>query len=148
MKKFLRKIIAVTSDKNQNEIVIQKLALDSEENYDESKISQDEIYISAVYNSGLFLESWYKEMNPDVEGSSSDALEHYYFNGYKEGRSPNYLFDPVWYLSNNIDVKNANKVERNGLKKTTACMKEPCMNLHGRYDTMRCKIQTMSDLCR
>jgi hypothetical protein len=106
MKKFLKKIIASTGYKNQEKIVIQKLG-ETQETYQQIEISQDEVFISAIYHSGIFSETWYKEMNPDVEGAGSAVLEHYYFNGYKEGRSPSYLFDPIWYLENNKDVKNA-----------------------------------------
>ena len=105
MKPFLKKIISKISYKNEKVIDSQKMAVESPEIFQQIEISQDEVLISAIYHSGLFSESWYKTMNPDVNGAGSTILEHYYFNGYKEGRSPSYLFDPVWYLENNNDVK-------------------------------------------
>ncbi|WP_445363362.1 glycoside hydrolase family 99-like domain-containing protein [Microbulbifer sp. ANSA003] len=63
--------------------------------------------IEVVYFSGLFDHDWYLETNPDVAESGVNPLEHYYFNGYKEGRTPNYLFDPAWYLSAYPDVLDA-----------------------------------------
>lgn len=63
--------------------------------------------IDVVYTSGLFDPEWYLESNPDVAESGINPLEHYYFNGFKEGRSPNYLFDPIWYLSKYSDVEQA-----------------------------------------
>ncbi len=63
--------------------------------------------IEAVFNSGLFDAQWYLESNPDVAEAGINPLEHYYFNGYKEGRTPNYLFDPTWYLNAYTDIAEA-----------------------------------------
>ncbi len=63
--------------------------------------------IDSIYNSGLFSEEWYLSANPDIAISNENPLEHYFFNGVKEGRSPSYLFDPKWYLIQNPDVNSS-----------------------------------------
>jgi hypothetical protein len=70
-------------------------------------LNQDERILLILSDSGLFVEKWYLRANQDVKDSGLSALEHYYFNGYQEGRQPCYLFDPLWYLENNLDVKNS-----------------------------------------
>ncbi len=64
--------------------------------------------LETIYHSGLFCREWYLKTNPDVAKSNEDPLEHYYFNGISEGRTPSYLFDPTWYLNQNEDVKSSN----------------------------------------
>jgi len=63
--------------------------------------------VEIIYHSGLFDDEWYLQTNPDVAESGVNPLEHYYFNGSQEGRSPSYLFHPGWYLEQNPDVKEA-----------------------------------------
>lgn len=69
-----------------------------------SEISQA---IEKIANSGLFDEEWYLQSNPDVAETGVVPLEHFYFNGFKEGRSPSYLFDSAWYLATYQDVADA-----------------------------------------
>jgi glycosyltransferase involved in cell wall biosynthesis len=61
--------------------------------------------LQMIYSSGLFDAEWYVITNPDVAENGGNPLEHYVFNGVKEGRSPSYLFDVNWYLEQNPDVK-------------------------------------------
>jgi glycosyltransferase involved in cell wall biosynthesis len=61
--------------------------------------------VDIIYHSGLFSAQWYTDSNPDVAESGVNPLEHYYFNGFREGRSPSYLFDPLWYWDHQPDVK-------------------------------------------
>lgn len=49
--------------------------------------------------SGLFQDAWYLKQNPDVAEAGLDPLDHFCRNGWREGRRPNPLFDPGWYLS-------------------------------------------------
>ena len=72
---------------------------------DEVVISTDEEQITAINDSGLFLEEYYIKTNPDV--NPEQALIHFYFNGQSEGRKPSYLFDPLFYLNKYDDVKSA-----------------------------------------
>lgn len=50
-----------------------------------------------IESCGLFVRDWYLAKYPDVRASSMDPLDHYCRYGWKEGRQPNYYFDPVWY---------------------------------------------------
>jgi hypothetical protein len=53
-----------------------------------------------VEKSGLVDEEWYLREYPDVEASEFDALSHFCIHGWKEGRKPNFYFDPHWYTEN------------------------------------------------
>ena len=55
--------------------------------------------------SGLFDVGYYTITYPDITKAGVDALEHFYFHGYLEGRRPNSIFDPIWYLTTYSDVK-------------------------------------------
>ncbi len=48
-------------------------------------------------HSGLFDTAYYLKCNPDLAGLGSEALAHYHYYGWREGRRPNLYFDPVWY---------------------------------------------------
>lgn len=50
---------------------------------------------------------YYLASNPDVRDAGIDALEHYRFNGWREGRQPTPDFSPTYYLETNPDVKAA-----------------------------------------
>jgi hypothetical protein len=50
-----------------------------------------------VEQSGLLDYEWYLANNSDVAVILSDALTHYCRYGWKEGRQPNFYFDPAWY---------------------------------------------------
>lgn len=67
-----------------------------------NEISADETGIKILANSGLFNADYYHIKNPDIE--KENALNHYYYNGYLEGRKPSYLFSPIEYLEENDDV--------------------------------------------
>ena len=50
-----------------------------------------------VDRSGLFLRDWYLQANPDVQNAGAPAFAHYCSHGWREGRRPNFYFDPEWY---------------------------------------------------
>ena len=60
--------------------------------------------IELIKNSDLFDEKYYFKENNDV---GMDAAKHYYYYGYKEGKSPSYDFSNDYYLDNYRDVKDA-----------------------------------------
>ena len=62
-------------------------------------------YYGEISNSGLFDEEFYNNTYKDISG---DALTHYLFKGYKEGKLPSLDFDPDFYLKAYPDVKQAN----------------------------------------
>jgi hypothetical protein len=53
-----------------------------------------------IERSGLVDEVWYLTTYPDVESAAADPLLHFCAHGWKEGRKPNYYFDPQWYCAN------------------------------------------------
>ncbi len=53
--------------------------------------------------SGLMDEAWYLSENPDVRAAGSAPLPHFCIHGWKEGRNPNFYFDPTWYRANYPD---------------------------------------------
>lgn len=65
---------------------------------------EDEKNIELIRNSKYFDEKYYQLENPSVKG---DLCKHYYYYGWKEGKSPSYLFSNDYYLKNNKDVKTA-----------------------------------------
>src|SRR5579862_4797711 len=46
----------------------------------------------------LFDDDYYRATYPDIVEARVDPLEHFFYHGYREGRRPNRLFDPTWYL--------------------------------------------------
>lgn len=50
-----------------------------------------------IKNSGYFDEEYYLNNNKDVKEEKIDALKHFYFNGWKEGRNPSQKFDMSLY---------------------------------------------------
>ena len=71
------------------------------------KPSSDELKIQLIRDSGLFDPEWYLRASPDLCDSGVDLVEHFYFQGWKEGRNPSYLFETDWYLEKNQDVKSS-----------------------------------------
>jgi hypothetical protein len=61
---------------------------------------------STIERSGLFEGEWYMSAYPDVEPTlcspiaPGDALSHYCAHGWKQGRQPNFYFNPKWYCTN------------------------------------------------
>lgn len=59
-----------------------------------------------IAQSGLFDGEWYLTTYPEVARAllapavPSEALAHYCAHGWKEGRRPNFYFDPDWYCKN------------------------------------------------
>ena len=49
--------------------------------------------------------SYYLENNPDIRDAKLDPLEHYYYQGWREGRQPNDWFEPVYYIKTYQDIK-------------------------------------------
>ena len=66
--------------------------------------SVDQENINLIRNSKYFDEDYYKRENPNING---DACRHYYYYGWKEGRSPSYEFSNNFYLRNYKDVEDA-----------------------------------------
>jgi hypothetical protein len=62
--------------------------------------------IRTIRESGLFDEAYYRANTPDLL-PGADAVRHFLERGACEGRQPNRLFDPVFYLSLNPDVAEA-----------------------------------------
>jgi hypothetical protein len=57
-----------------------------------------------IEKSGLFDASWYLKQTPEAAASKLDPLEHYFYVGWKEGRSPSPHFDAAWYRAFYNDV--------------------------------------------
>jgi len=70
--------------------------------YDNGNISGDLYLIS---QSGLFDADYYLRSNEDIRASSVNPMEHFYFQGWREGRSPSQAFDTQYYLAANEDVR-------------------------------------------
>ena len=66
--------------------------------YDVKVIKRSE-YFDAVY---------YLQENPDVKLAGIDPVEHYLFEGSKQGRNPSLYFDTNFYLKKYEDVSQAN----------------------------------------
>ncbi len=64
----------------------------------------DKRNIYTIKKSGYFDPKYYKKEYPEVKGN---ALNHYYYFGYKEGKNPSTNFFNDDYLRNNVDVLNA-----------------------------------------
>lgn len=70
-----------------------------------SKVNkEDEENINLLRNSKYFDEDYYKLMNPKLK---TDPCTHYYFKGWKKGKSPSYEFSTTYYLEHNQDVKDS-----------------------------------------
>ncbi len=61
----------------------------------------DKANIKLIKQSNLFSKKYYLMENPNVK---IDAAKHYYYYGYKEGKSPSYLFSNDDYLKMNKDI--------------------------------------------
>ena len=66
----------------------------------------DKKNIQLIKNSNLFSKKYYMIENPDIK---MDPAKHYYYYGYKEGKSPSY------YFSNDSYLKLYKDVEKNGM---------------------------------
>ena len=66
--------------------------------------SGDNENIELIRNSKYFDEKYYRLENPSVKG---DACRHYYYYGWKEGKSPSYEFSNNFYLKSYKDVEDA-----------------------------------------
>lgn len=64
----------------------------------------DKENIKLIRNSKYFDDKYYRLENPSVKG---DACSHYYYYGWKEGKSPSYEFSNNFYLKNYKDVEDA-----------------------------------------
>ena len=63
--------------------------------------------INLIKNSNLFDEKYYLDQYPDVKQAGMDAAEHYFYQGWKEGRNPGLIFNTNNYFSKNPDVEKA-----------------------------------------
>jgi hypothetical protein len=57
-----------------------------------------------IEESGLFDAGWYLQHAPEAAASKLDPLEHYFYVGWKAGRSPSPRFDAAWYRTFYNDV--------------------------------------------
>lgn len=55
--------------------------------------------------SGLFDAEFYAASYPEVGAFGDRSLAHYHLEGWREGRKPNFYFEPNWYLAQNPDVR-------------------------------------------
>jgi Glycosyl transferase family 2 len=68
-----------------------------------------------VEQSGLFDGDWYLAAYPDVQATlcapviRADALSHYCAHGWREGRQPNFYFNPEWYCTNYPELRTAGR---------------------------------------
>jgi glycosyltransferase involved in cell wall biosynthesis/SAM-dependent methyltransferase len=63
--------------------------------------------VEAIKKSGLFNESFYRVMYPDLQPPPCDAIRHYCEYGWREGRDPSDDFDTRSYLATYSDIRNA-----------------------------------------
>lgn len=63
--------------------------------------------VEAIRKSGLFDESFYRSMYPNLQPPSCDAIRHYCEYGWREGRNPSDDFDTRSYLAAYSDIRNA-----------------------------------------
>jgi len=61
--------------------------------------------VSAIRQSGLFDESYYLSVNPDLDLRPEDAIRHYCERGWREGRNPSDDFDTQYYLATYSDIR-------------------------------------------
>ena len=54
---------------------------------------------NALIETGLFLKSWYKNCNTDIDFENINPIQHFILKGVQEGRKPNPYFDPKWYAN-------------------------------------------------
>ena len=66
-----------------------------------------EAEVEVIKKSGLFDESFYKSMYPELQLLSCDALRHYCEYGWREGRDPSDDFDTRFYLATYSDIRDA-----------------------------------------
>ncbi|MBI2720079.1 MAG: glycoside hydrolase family 99-like domain-containing protein [Rhizobiales bacterium] len=60
---------------------------------------RQDVELRLIRGTGLFDARYYAAANKDLAALSDDKLlDHYYFNGWREGRSPSFVFDTKWYL--------------------------------------------------
>ncbi|MCU0289567.1 MAG: glycoside hydrolase family 99-like domain-containing protein, partial [Acidobacteria bacterium] len=71
-------------------------------------ITTDNVQMDLIRNSGLFDDKYYNQSYPDIEKVGIDALQHYYYYGWKEGRNPSVYFNTQYYLDSNEAVRKAN----------------------------------------
>lgn len=64
----------------------------------------DKENIELIRNSKYFDSKYYLAENPDIKG---DPCSHYYYYGWREGKSPSFSFSNDFYLKNYKDVEDA-----------------------------------------
>ena len=67
-------------------------------------MNQDEENIELIRKSKYFNEKYYLLECPKVKG---DPCRHYYYYGWKDGKSPSFEFSNNFYLKNYKDVEDA-----------------------------------------
>lgn len=67
-------------------------------------INSDKENIELIRKSKYFDEKYYRLENPTLKG---DPCRHYYYYGWKEGKSPSFEFSNNFYLKNYKDVEDA-----------------------------------------
>ncbi|UUM30028.1 glycoside hydrolase family 99-like domain-containing protein [Vibrio japonicus] len=82
---------------------VSDVLVEDKEHYEVAySMSLDEQNIQLIRESGLFDLEHYRMLNPDV--AEGEEIIHYYYNGFKERRTPSFLFSPEYYLNSNPDV--------------------------------------------
>jgi glycosyltransferase involved in cell wall biosynthesis len=67
-----------------------------------SKFKDEDSFLTAIRNH--FDTEYYLRRNPDVAENCTNPLDHYYNQGWKEGRDPHPEFSTQYYLDSNPDV--------------------------------------------
>lgn len=47
---------------------------------------------------------WYLAAYPDVRAAGVDPVHHYLEQGWRDGRRPNFYFDPAWFISQHPEI--------------------------------------------
>lgn len=63
--------------------------------------------VEDIRKSGLFDQSFYLSMYPDLRLAPHDAIRHYCERGWREGKNPSDDFDTCSYLASYSDIRNA-----------------------------------------
>lgn len=78
-----------------------------DEQWVEKRDNAAQAELDKVRQSGLFDWHYYNNACGTSFQSEDEALRHFFFEGYREGRRPNLYFDPAWYLNLYPDVRDA-----------------------------------------
>lgn len=80
-----------------------------EEPPEDDMLSQRNSDLELIRNSVYFDEKYYLANYPYVSNADISPLEHFYFQGWKEGKNPGPEFETKYYINKNPDVKSTKK---------------------------------------